>query len=98
MLLLPINKINMIKTYSFIAFFFFFGYAFCQTNDVKALTKKDTVLIVQNPDASMLNQEINNKEISAIIAKKPLVVSEVVPNETVNKEATKKKKVFTIKD
>lgn len=91
----------MVKIYSsFAALLLSFGFAFCQTNDVKDQSKKNTNLVIQQPDASMLNQENNNKEFYALVAKKHLVLSEAFPakNEAINMEATKKKELVVIKN
>lgn len=73
--------------------FFCFGCAFSQTDDIKEQTKKNTQLVVQQPVASMLNQEVSNKGLYASIAKKPIVIYEAIPikSEDINEEATKKK-------
>ena len=82
----------MIKIFSFITLLFSFGFAFGQTNDVKDHFKKSTNLVVQQPDASMLNQEINNKTLYDFVAKKSVLFS-VAPfknSEEKTGEATKK--------
>lgn len=89
----------MINVYTFLALFFSFGCAFCQTNDVLEQNKKNTHLVLLQPDASMLNQDVNNKDVYALVSKKSLVLSEAVPNksEAINEEATKKNMVLVIK-